>query len=105
MTLSKAFAICTMGAVVGSCRQAEAQQLKCGPSDEVEAFLKRDFNESAFLEADYRHGAKLQIFASPDLKTATIILKRPDGISCMMDEAENLRPVARPKPQAPTKEI
>lgn len=105
MTLSKAFAICTMGAAVCSCYNPAEAQSGCGPTEAVEKNLKELYNETAMLEADHESGAVIQFFASPDMKTGTFIIKRPDGLSCVAIDFTDIRPASKSKPLAPTKEI
>jgi hypothetical protein len=95
MLARKGFALCAFGLIMGQCSPVEAQ-VKCGKSEDVEAFLKRDFNEVAMIEASHESGATLQFFVSPDMKTGTIIMKRPDGISCFVADVTDIAPAAKP---------
>lgn len=102
MTPKKAFVIATLGAIVGSFYTPADAQPQCTDTKDIEEYLKTKFNEAVILEGDHGSGAKIQIFASPDLKTMTFIMKYPNGKSCLLDEAENMRPVIpQQKPVAP----
>lgn len=71
-------------------------QIQCGPSDEVEKYLKKEYNEAAVFEADRGNGDIFQLFVSPDMKTGTVIFKKPSiGLSCFMDSFENARPAGK----------
>lgn len=93
----KAFAVCMVGALVGTYGPSAKAQGFCGKTEDVETFLRHEFNETAILEAPYRDGMTWQMFSSPVNKTASIVLKRPDGMSCLMDAIEGLTPVTNPR--------
>lgn len=105
VTPGKAIVICAAGLAVGSYHKLVDAQVTCGDTLEIEAFLKREFNESAMIESDLESGATLLFFASPDMKTGTFIIRRGDGTSCFASEVTNIRPATKPKPPVPTKEI
>lgn len=81
-------------------------QLICGPTAAVEKDLAERFNETVALEADHLPGITWQLFVSKDMKSGTIVLKRQDGLSCITEALDNIRPAAKEqkKPQ-PKKDI
>ena len=108
--LKKAIAICSIGALTGTFYQPAQAQGFCGKTEDVETFLRHEFNETAILEAPYRDGMTWQLFASPVKKTASVVLKRQDGMSCLMDAIEGVAPVKNPrtippKPASATPEV
>lgn len=105
MSLKKAFVICAAGLVVGSCHKPADAQSVCGNTDDVESFLKREYNEVALVEASHESGAIIQFFVSNDMKTGTFVIKRPDGISCIASEVTDIRPAKPSKPIGPTKDL
>ena len=108
--LKKAIVIGAIGALTGTFYEPAKAQGFCGKTEDVETFLRHEFNEIAILEAPYRDGMTWQMFTSPASKTASIVLKRPDGMSCMIDALEGLAPVTSPrvippKPKTPPPEV
>lgn len=63
---------------------AQAQQQACGPRDKVLAHLADKFGEQPVAMGVMTGGqAVLEILASQDGKTFTVIMSLPNGISCV----------------------
>lgn len=60
-----------------------AQQTPCGPTGQVEKRIKDEYGES-IVGAGITRGGILFTLVNPDTKTFTILLRRPDGMTCVM---------------------
>lgn len=64
-------------------KRAEAQQTVCGTRDAFAERLEQQFGERPHSVAITGNGMIAEIFVSPVDRTWTMILTRPDGISCL----------------------
>lgn len=60
-----------------------AQQSPCGPTGQVEARIHKQYGES-IVGAGIVPGGILFTTANPKTQTFTILLRRPDGMTCVM---------------------
>jgi hypothetical protein len=62
---------------------ASAQQPPCGPTGSVEKRIHDQFGET-IVGAGVVAGGILFILANPQTQTFTILLRRPDGMTCVL---------------------
>lgn len=77
---------------------ALAQAPGCGPTPEVEALLISEYGEAVSVEAALENDAVFQLWANLETQTWTGIVKRPDGVSCVIGEGQGLVFPAPAKP-------
>ena len=79
--------------ILGARGQAQAQQarsqtvdpqISCGSHEEISGKLADRFSEAAVGIGLTSTGEVIEIFASSDGETWTIVMTRPDGTSCLM---------------------
>ena len=84
-----------------------AAQEGCAPRAEVEAFLARDYQEQPIATGIANNGGLVEVFASPERTTWTLLITMPDGRTCMMAAGENWiastqTPIAETQPEPGT---
>ena len=82
---------------------SHAQQVPCGPHAELLKSITGDkYNEALVASSQLGmapgEGPMMEVYAAPLGKTFTIILLRPDGISCIIVAGVNLKTFPLPKP-------
>lgn len=81
---------------LGSIKEADAQSV-CGDYEEITDKLEASYQE-------YRHGLGLAANGSvieirvSETQTFTIIIVRPDGLTCLMAAGENWEGIKKPTP-------
>lgn len=66
---------------------AQAQQ-PCGPRAEIVAQLEQKYGETRRGVGLQNRGAVTEVFASAETGTWTIMVTRPDGVSCLIGAGE-----------------
>ena len=56
----------------------------CAPYAEVVEFLARDYAEEPVASGIANNGGLVEVFASPERNTWTLLITMPDGHTCMM---------------------
>ena len=56
----------------------------CAPYADVVAFLSRDYAEAPVASGVANNGGLVEVFASPDRETWTLLITMPGGHTCMM---------------------
>jgi hypothetical protein len=79
---------------------AGGQALQCGARAKIVGHLADTYREAPVAIGVSAHGQLLEIFASPDGTTWTILMTTPDKISCAVAAGRNLRVIAGP-PKGP----
>ncbi len=79
---------------------AQAQAL-CGERDAIVASLEKTYSEAPVSMGLGSNGAIIEVFASP-LGTFTIILTRPNGLTCVMAVGESWEDLPKRLPAAHT---
>jgi len=74
--------------------QAEA----CGPHDAVAAMLKRDYGETAQVQAVAQDGRLMEIYANAATGSWTAIMTKPDGTACVVAGGKQYRVVKPGEP-------
>jgi hypothetical protein len=67
---------------------AARAQLVCGDRGTVVSGLEKNFSEAPVSMGLSSNGSIIEIFASPD-KTWTIVMTKPDGMSCVLMAGED----------------
>lgn len=86
-----------MGALLillGALVQPAAAQTSCGARQDVADKLKRGYDEQPSALGLAHNGTVVEVFTSPT-GTWTIILTRPDGVSCLMATGESWQAMAQ----------
>lgn len=68
-------------ALVASCAPAYAQE-NCAPTPKVYEILAGQFQEQRMFLGLTEHGAMVEMWGNPETDTWSLIITRPDGISC-----------------------
>ena len=71
-------------------------QAACADRDEIVSALESRYGERPVAAGLAGERAIVEVFAAPDGATWTILLTRPDGISCAILAGEAWRPVPKP---------
>ncbi len=79
---------------------AQAQAM-CGERDALVASLEKTFSEAPVSMGLGSNGAMIEVFASPS-GSFTIILTRPNGLTCVMAVGENWENLPKPLPATHT---
>ena len=69
--------------------QADQTQTACGPHSDVVKALGSKFHETQSATALTSAGTLLEVLTANDGSTWTIIVSRPDGLSCVVAAGEN----------------
>ena len=78
---------------------AVAQQ--CGPRDDLAKQLEQKYGERPIASGVSGRGALVEVFMSADGSSWSIVLTRPNGMACLVDEGEGWRWRGPKKPQGP----
>jgi hypothetical protein len=79
-----------LGAVaLGSAAAAEQPPVACGPHTDVVKALGDKFHETQSATALTSTGTLLEVLTASDGSTWTIIVSRPDGLSCVVAAGQN----------------
>ena len=68
-------------------------QLKCGDRTEVLNHLATNYHEAPIAVGLVTNGEVIEVLASPDGKTWTIIIAMPDGTSCLIAAGQGWKTV------------
>ena len=66
----------------------------CRPRAEVLLTLMRQYGEAPVAQGLAQGGAVIEVLASPDRRTWTIIASNPAGIACLLAVGEHWEPIA-----------
>ena len=98
-----ATAIAALGLLVSAAAPATAQappsgelQPACQTHDEIMQMLNQKFAETPTALGLQSNGQLVQVFASKDGMTWTIVTTRPDGVSCIVALGRNWESVPDP---------
>ena len=77
-------------------------QEMCPPRHEVEAYLASEYQERPVASGIANNGGVIEVFASDELGTWTIIITMPTGLSCMIAAGQDWedRPIIVPTSEA-----
>jgi len=90
IAVAKSSAILLLGAVaISSPAAAEQPAATCGPHTEVIKALGDKFHETQSATALTSAGTLLEVLTASDGATWTIIVSRPDGLSCVVAAGQN----------------
>jgi hypothetical protein len=70
---------------------ALAERPFCGQRDEIVAALEKTYREARRAVAMQNAGVVIEIFASTETGTWTLLATRPDGVTCAMAAGEAWR--------------
>lgn len=71
-------------AILAACVATPAVAQQCGPTEALSAFLGREYDEWPVARGLSQSGdAIVQIWANLETGTWTLVVVRPDGMSCM----------------------
>ena len=78
---------------------AWAQALACAPRAALATKLEADYGESLSARGLQNPNALLEVFASQETGSFTVLISRPDGISCILSTGTHwmVEPVVPPK--------
>lgn len=76
-------------AVMAGAGPAWGAPLACGPRDDVLAQLSKKFKEAPVSIGLANNGGLLEVLASPDGSTWTVIITRPNGVTCLVAAGES----------------
>lgn len=76
--------------------EAQAAREFCASHDEVVQRLHDRFGETLRSAGLHRDDRLVEVYASEDTGTWTILVTRPDGVSCLLASGELWEPDARP---------
>jgi hypothetical protein len=79
---------------------AGGQAFECGARAKIVGHLAEAYQEAPVAIGVSAHGQLLEVFASPDGATWTILMTTADKISCAVAAGRNLRVIAGP-PKGP----
>ena len=82
------FRVLALLIVLAAASPGAATMLPCGRRDEVVATVERIYGEVPAAMGLASNGAVIEVLVS-DTGSFTMILTRPDGISCLMAAGEN----------------
>lgn len=68
--------------------EAARAQMMCGPRNDVVANLEKGYSEHPVSMGLASNGAVIEVFLS-EAGTFTIVMTRPDGLSCLMAAGKN----------------
>lgn len=77
-------AFCLMAGSVSLPAVAADPAAVCGPRQEIMKQLSKSFLEAPTAIGVTSTGELLQVLANPDRSTWTIVVSRPDGLSCIV---------------------
>jgi len=73
-----------------------AQNINCGPSEQVYSYLENDYKEFlAFVGMDVG-GILLEVFVNPETGTFTLLSTDAQGLSCIQANGEHFQSFALP---------
>lgn len=75
---------------------AYSQQPTCLPRPDAVKQLKKQFKETPRHIGLLNNGSVLEIFSAPNGSTFTIVVTRPDGLSCLMAAGTDLEKLEQP---------
>ena len=76
-------------------------QAPCAPRDSLIEHLKDRYSERLIMRGFIDESQLLEVYATPDAVTWTLVLVRADGVACMLATGRNLENVI-PKLLKPT---
>ena len=76
-----------------------AQQRICAPYEKMAEVLGEKFREQSIGMGVAASGMRLEVFASPDGKTWTVVGIQGNGLACVLVDGVSWEQVARPFPQ------
>lgn len=90
----------TMGAsaLMLAATQLHAQGRNCGPHDRVTTHLAERFGEARQMIGLATNRLVVEIYASSDTGTWTIIATRPDGVTCLVASGTDADVTPQPLP-------
>lgn len=62
---------------------AQSPQMPCGPSKTMEDHIRDKYGESA-IGMGIAAGGVMALMANPETGTFTVLIRRPDGMSCLL---------------------
>ena len=77
---------------------AQAQSRNCGPHGAVTAHLAERFSESRQMIGLGANNQIVEVYASPESGSWTILVSRPDGLACIVAAGENFEMTQDPLP-------
>ena len=90
------------GLTLAALNVADAQPVPagCGSFDRVSEYLSGDFKEAPVVFGIQTDGQLLQVFASADGATWTVVITAPSGLSCIVADGTKLGflPFVAPEP-------
>lgn len=94
--LSAPFAALTFSAAISIPGSTFAQSAACADRDRILERLASDYAESVVARGLTNAGTLLEVTATQDGETWTIVVTAPDGPACLVAAGEAWQPVARP---------
>ncbi len=79
-----------------------AAPAQCAPRDEVTGQLALTYSETPFGIGVVGPAAVMEIWISPDGATWSVLITRPDGVSCLIGAGTNFQHAVRAKDGDPT---
>ena len=77
---------------------AQAQSVPCGDGAGIIAHLEKAWGEDTAAVALDAGGGWVQILANPKTGTWSLLVTRPDGLTCLVMSGEAWEPIAPPPP-------
>ena len=71
--------------------------VSCGKTADIEKFLRSDYKETPAYVGVSQGGSPVLIFTNPEKQTFTVVMRKPNGVSCMMVAGINWTEVEQPK--------
>ena len=78
--------------------QQEAMPIACGPTKVVESSIAKRYGENPIAAGVAQGGGYLFIITNPETQSYTVILRRPDGTSCMLGSGSGFTVIEPTKP-------
>lgn len=100
MTRIAAAALLATGIAGASAAQAQAPPTGCHQPKEIAKLLSSDFAERPVAYGVQMNGTLMQVFASDDGATWTVVLTHPTGVSCIVADGVLWEPI-RKTPDGP----
>ncbi|ALF02069.1 MULTISPECIES: hypothetical protein [Salipiger] len=90
-------------ALIAFCLVATAALAQpCFPRDDVLARLTKGYGEAPRAMGLTKGGALMEMFASDDSGTWSIVVTLPSGLTCLLDAGSHFQPIAAPPEGYPT---
>lgn len=80
-----------LGALFSSTDPALPQDTNCAPREKVVARLAERFGEARQSRGLSSGQALVELFASPETGTWTIVVTRPDGLTCLLAAGHSIQ--------------